>query len=805
MSQDETLRLVAEVVNKWSGPLRKMQEDLRALGGETKKIHADGVAHAKLHGEAFERLKKATDGARDAITEGMKPAMGALGISALTVAGAIAAVTEAVKDFASATPKLVYLARETRMTVDHLRVLEALGERVGSSSEAMASGLGQFAEHMAKLRRGAPAELNAWRDMGPAVESFGLSLRRLSADQQVERTLKFLGTIRDQDHKRRFLGFLGLPRELANLTGSELRDAIADISRHIGSIGPEAQKRALQAKDAFDRIRESAGRLKDELAIELAPAVTKAADGITKFLQGPKTKSELLDALKEIKTTIDAIATGAGVVKNAIEWLDAHSPGGLVGQRDTIRFRSRHYRQDSSAAGARRLWNFMNSPAPEHGPGSGHFAYELWRKLFSGSSAPGKVGAPLPPDLKDSIKKGTEEGTESGLQKFYDRLGSWSPISYQPGGGAPRAYGGGKFKVYGPGGGAGAIKSSLGTPGSGGVTQGAADTAAAAAAAAGGGGQTRGDRNNNPGNLKYGPFAIAHGATGEDAKGFAIFPNTATGARAAQSLLRDHYSGMTLRQIAHKYTETNPKGWAATVSRVTGIGLDTPIDFSQPGMADRVFRGIQRAEGTGGTAAGRANFMRGQFGGIGQNITSVQTAGGHRFTANAASAAAFKGFVQDLEKAAAPISSIGGFNARRIAGSGRWSQHAFGNALDIDQVGRNVVTKPFGDWARTHGPALRAAMKRWGIISGGDWSNPDFGHFEWGGVSPHQLGWGRARLARHAQHAMGGKNGNDGHAHLRIDLNGFPHRTRTRLAHGGLFKEVSLSRGRSMTIASQDA
>jgi hypothetical protein len=99
-------------------------------------------------------------------------------------------------------------------------------------------------------------------------------------------------------------------------------------------------------------------------------------------------------------------------------------------------------------------------------------------------------------------------------------------------------------------------------------------------------------------------------------------------------------------------------------------------------------------------------------------------------------------------------------------------------------------------------------MKRWGIISGGDWSNPDFGHFEWGGVSPRAPGWGRGRLVRHAHEAGvmgGGKRGDEGHAHLRIDLNGFPHKTRTRLAHGGAFKQVSLNRGRPMTVASQDA
>ena len=35
----------------------------------------------------------------------------------------------------------------------------------------------------------------------------------------------------------------------------------------------------------------------------------------------------------------------------------------------------------------------------------------------------------------------------------------------------------------------------------------------------------------------------------------------------------------------------------------------------------------------------------------------------------------------------------------------------------------------------------RALLSKWGIVSGGDWRHPDFGHFEWGGPgSKHPLG-----------------------------------------------------------------
>ncbi len=65
----------------------------------------------------------------------------------------------------------------------------------------------------------------------------------------------------------------------------------------------------------------------------------------------------------------------------------------------------------------------------------------------------------------------------------------------------------------------------------------------------------RGLRNNNPGNVRYGPFAKAHGATGQDDKGFAIFPDIDTGSNAMGALLKSYQkSGIdTISGIISKY------------------------------------------------------------------------------------------------------------------------------------------------------------------------------------------------------------------------------------------------------------
>lgn len=93
----------------------------------------------------------------------------------------------------------------------------------------------------------------------------------------------------------------------------------------------------------------------------------------------------------------------------------------------------------------------------------------------------------------------------------------------------------------------------------------------------------------------------------------------------------------------------------------------------------------------------------------------------------------FQGFLDDLVESGAPITSVGGYNVRRIAGTGKMSQHSFGNAIDINQSARNVVTPAFQKWAKENPDRLRELEQKHGMVSGGRWKNPDFGHWEFGG------------------------------------------------------------------------
>ena len=91
---------------------------------------------------------------------------------------------------------------------------------------------------------------------------------------------------------------------------------------------------------------------------------------------------------------------------------------------------------------------------------------------------------------------------------------------------------------------------------------------------------SRAARNNNPGNLEYGPFTKTQGATGGDPR-FAIFPTPEMGFAALHNLfLTEPYRGLTLEQALNRFAppvENDTRNYLANVCVWTGANPETPL------------------------------------------------------------------------------------------------------------------------------------------------------------------------------------------------------------------------------------
>lgn len=86
-------------------------------------------------------------------------------------------------------------------------------------------------------------------------------------------------------------------------------------------------------------------------------------------------------------------------------------------------------------------------------------------------------------------------------------------------------------------------------------------------------------RNNNPGNIEYGEFAKAHGATSSDGR-FAIFPDMKTGENAMSALLASYAKkgANTIQSIISKWSPSGDNGAANTNAYIADVAKQTGID-----------------------------------------------------------------------------------------------------------------------------------------------------------------------------------------------------------------------------------
>ncbi|WP_439357754.1 phage tail tape measure protein [Bradyrhizobium sp. DASA03007] len=234
---------------------------------------------------------------------------------------------------------------------------------------------------------------------------------------------------------------------------------------------------------------------------------------------------------------------------------------------------------------------------------------------------------------------------------------------------------------------------------------------------------------NNPGGImgKGGLMQFGDLDAGIDRTALAVAKNyNAAGGDLAK--MRDRYAPLG--------ASNDPRGlngsWLPGVQKFMGeMGDGTQVASNSaaaiapgvtPGLADKL--GLR----------GKANFMHGQYGGVGENLQTITLASGKKLTVNAAAAESFKGFADELEASGYKISSIGGFDKRGKRKGGGWSQHAYGNAIDINP-GKNAQDGT----GRTDMPAnVRDMAAKYGLSWGGDWSKKynDPMHFEWNGSQP---------------------------------------------------------------------
>ena len=143
----------------------------------------------------------------------------------------------------------------------------------------------------------------------------------------------------------------------------------------------------------------------------------------------------------------------------------------------------------------------------------------------------------------------------------------------------------------------------------------------------GGSGLPRNLRNNNPGNIEYGKFAIAHGATGSDGR-FAIFPDMKTGEDAMAALLMSYAKGgtNTISSIVRKWSPAGENGADSTNAYIADVAKRTGLDPNKA-LSNSELLAVQRAmtahEGTVGSGVSASSVPQANNNNVQTNIQTV--------------------------------------------------------------------------------------------------------------------------------------------------------------------------------------
>ena len=324
---DDVLRMQAEVVDRFTGPLRSLQSQLRGIqSGSGVKAIKDG----------FDSAEKSALALGNSVRTVVNPALAAVGITGLGVAAALAGVGAALRGFSTDTAKLSFLSREVGVSAERLRVLESVGSKFGLSAEEMAGGVRTFSDNLDQIKRRTGDTYNYLSSQaqrsGGMREFFNSLTASKSTEEAVGRSLDLLARIPDAKRRADVAIQLFGSKGFAIL-GSEgpeaLKKYVQEGERSLGRLPKAAEDAALAFQRQMNTFGDSLRGLRDTIGAEVLPSVNELLKSFDAWVKanGTEISTSFRDGLKDIGATAKTVAEALKETKGILE---AFSAGRIV-------------------------------------------------------------------------------------------------------------------------------------------------------------------------------------------------------------------------------------------------------------------------------------------------------------------------------------------------------------------------------------------------------------------------------------------------------------------------------------------
>jgi hypothetical protein len=224
-SEQDTLKLAAEIVDKFSGPLRQMTKSVHGFQDMLKGAHTEGSKRSKEQLKQQVDLNKGFLETSRTILGSINPAFAEMSLGIGSATGVVAGFITKLKEQADGFYKVQGAMQATGMSAAGLQTWTGTMESIGVSADAARASAMAMGDTLAKLGRGSSPEIqrlsSTFTNLGPLIAN----MRR--ATDQGQRMKEFwdfyMSHPAPPDQRRKLLEAFGLPVEIATLSYDQLK------------------------------------------------------------------------------------------------------------------------------------------------------------------------------------------------------------------------------------------------------------------------------------------------------------------------------------------------------------------------------------------------------------------------------------------------------------------------------------------------------------------------------------------------------------------------------------------------------
>lgn len=290
---DDQLRMVAEVVDKFSGPLRELQKLLKGTNAEQGR-------QAREQREAAQALRRDNEQLARSLTELVKPALGGVGLASLSAVGALTAMGRAAVGFADSARTFRIISQETGISIQNLRTLNAVAKTVDIAPEEMQSAVRKLALNFELAKRQAG---DLYTALSQHIETLPLLEEVRRAKDPMEAFIRLVDGIKKLNIAPEFKALIareaGIPEALIQITGT-MREETEKWRGHIAKMTKESVENAEKFKLAWQDTQQVFENLTNAIgAVALPPLTAAMSVFLDQLLRAQQLSGQLAEDLNK--------------------------------------------------------------------------------------------------------------------------------------------------------------------------------------------------------------------------------------------------------------------------------------------------------------------------------------------------------------------------------------------------------------------------------------------------------------------------------------------------------------------------